>query len=173
MLAHSSAMDKQDHPTFWGLTLAPPSQAPRCRKQATLAKRKNDTLTEPVQTLAFDGVAELAETIAADFEATIAKARPEAVFLDVLGISGTLAAHLHSYGLPIVGINLAEAPALNSPGKLADELLEASGEIPADEEHRLAVALTYARDAAIAAGAMRGATLSAGAIRRGRKRGPA
>jgi hypothetical protein len=93
------------------------------RDKSSLAKRKGPKILEPVKRWQFNDTMRLCGTIVNEFANTPEKDRPEAIFVDVIGVGGGVTDRLRELDLPAVGINVGEASGiLQKAVRLRDEI---------------------------------------------------
>lgn len=101
---------------YWGVDVA------RFGDDASaLAKRCDNTLLEPVIEWYKQDTMVTAGIVKQHYDA--AKVKPTKIYVDVIGIGAGVADRLRELGLPVVGINVAESPAMKDQyERLRDEL---------------------------------------------------
>ncbi len=92
---------------------------------SALAKRKGNHQVEPVKEWWGKDTMQTAGLVKAEYDS--AKTKPVAIYVDVIGIGAGVVDRLRELGLPVVGINVAESPAINAGpdrqySRLRDEL---------------------------------------------------
>lgn len=112
----------QSAKTVWGVDVARFGD-----DSSAMAKRKGNHQLEPVKEWWGKDTMQTAGLIKAEWDATPEKQRPIAINVDVIGIGAGVVDRLKELGLPVVGINVAEAEAVNSKAerqfhRLRDEL---------------------------------------------------
>lgn len=75
-----------------------------------LAKRRGNTLLEPVKTWGGKDLMQTAGMIKNEYDA--AKVKPKAIYVDVIGMGGGVVDRCKELGLPVMGVNVAESPAV-------------------------------------------------------------
>lgn len=106
-------------PVYWGVDVA----RSLFRDKSSLAKRKGPVLLEPVKRWQYNDTMKLVGAIVNEWEATPASMRPEAIFVDVIGVGGGVLDRLIELELPAVGVNVGESPGVMVKAvKLRDEL---------------------------------------------------
>ena len=106
-------------PVYWGLDVARSLN----RDKSSLAKRKGPVVLEKVKRWQYDNTMKLCGVVVAEYESTPEKDRPEAIFVDVIGVGGGVVDRLHELKLPVVGINVGETSSiLQRASRLRDEL---------------------------------------------------
>jgi phage terminase large subunit len=107
-----------NEPTYWGLDVARYGS-----DSSGLAKRKGSVWLEPVKRWSGISLMELVGKIVAEWNDTPQFARPEAIFVDVIGLGAGVVDRLQELELPAVGINVSELPSVMSQAvRLRDEL---------------------------------------------------
>ena len=105
-------------PVVWGLDVARFGS-----DRSALAKRKGQELLEPVKTWQNKDLMEMAGIILSEFEAVRYMDRPEAIFIDSIGIGAGLADRLKELDLPAVSVAVSESASLKEKfTRLRDEL---------------------------------------------------
>lgn len=103
------AIDREVEPTpvkpIWGLD---PARYGQCLN--ALAKRKGNTLIEPVMTWGNVSLMETVGKVVWEYENTPKSERPYEIIVDVCGLGAGVVDRLQELGLPVVGINAGEAP---------------------------------------------------------------
>lgn len=112
----------QTAPIFWGVDVARFGD-----DSSALAKRRGNVQLEPVKEWWGKDTMQVAGLIKAEWDATPQPLRPVAINVDVIGIGAGVVDRLKELGLPVYGINVAEAPAINAVegrqyNRLRDEL---------------------------------------------------
>jgi phage terminase large subunit len=88
---------------------------------SALAKRRGNTLTEKVKTWGGKDTMQTAGLIKNEYDA--AKVKPEAICIDVIGLGAGVVDRCKELGLPVIGVNVAESPAVKEQYmRLRDEL---------------------------------------------------
>lgn len=108
--------------TIWGVDVARFGD-----DSSSLAKRKGNHQLEPVKEWWGKDTMQTTGLVKAEWDRTPAKDRPVAINVDVIGIGAGVVDRLKELGLPVCGINVAEAEAVNSSddrqfNRLRDEL---------------------------------------------------
>jgi len=108
--------------TIWGVDVARFGD-----DSSALAKRRGNHQLEPVKEWWGKDTMQTAGLVKAEWDATPEKQRPIAINVDVIGIGAGVVDRLKEMGLPVVGINVAEAEAVNDKQerqfhRLRDEL---------------------------------------------------
>lgn len=108
---------------------------------SALAKRKGNALLEPVKTWGGKDTMQVAGLIKLEYDQ--ANPKPQAICIDVIGLGAGVVDRLKEQGLPVVGVNVAESPAVKDQYmRMRDELWFAAREwfarrdcvIPNDED---------------------------------------
>jgi phage terminase large subunit len=199
-------------PVYWGVDVA----RSLFRDKSSLAKRKGPVLLEPVKRWQYNDTMKLVGAIMNEWNETPASMRPEAIFVDVIGVGGGVLDRLIELELPAVGVNVGESPSVMAKAvKLRDELWihardwfmtllcsipddpetieelvapivayrsDGNAKVESKDEMKArgilggrspdgadAFNLTFARTAAITAGAMQGSKSKKGALKRNSK----
>jgi hypothetical protein len=106
-------------PVYWGIDVA----RSLTRDKSSLAKRRGPKILEKVKRWQFDNTMKLCGVILKEWDETPEKDRPEAIFVDVIGVGGGVCDRLHELDLPAVGINVGEsASVLQKAARLRDEI---------------------------------------------------
>lgn len=118
-----ASMDREIAPSeagiVWGLDVA------RFGDDSTaLAKRRGNTLLEEVREWRKADLMQTAGLIAKEYRETPIERRPTAINVDVIGMGGGVVDRLRELGLPVRGINVSEAPGVDTERylRLRDEL---------------------------------------------------
>jgi hypothetical protein len=91
---------------IWGLDVA------RFGNDASaLAKRKGNTLTEPVKMWRGKSTMEIAGIVKAEYESAPFEERPTEIIVDSIGVGAGVVDRLVEMGLPAAGLNVSESPA--------------------------------------------------------------
>ena len=91
--------------------------------RSTLAKRRGNVLLTPVTVWKNLDTMQLAGRIAREFEETPLDDQPHEILVDVIGIGAGVVDRLDELGLPVRGVNVAEAPSVDDQFmRLRDEL---------------------------------------------------
>jgi hypothetical protein len=96
-------------PIIWGLDVARFGDDSSC-----LAKRKGNHMIAMCQEWWGKDTMQTAGLVKADWDATPEDERPAAINVDVIGIGAGVVDRLQELGLPVYGINVAEAEAVNA-----------------------------------------------------------
>ena len=81
--------------------------------QAALAKRKSNTITE-VRTWRGLDLMQLCGAVKSEYDALHPSDQPEVVFVDAIGVGAGCVDRLSEMGLPAIGINVSESPAMKT-----------------------------------------------------------
>jgi phage terminase large subunit len=105
-------------PVRWGVDVA------RFGDDLTaLCKRHGNTLPEKIKTWGGKDTMQVAGLIKAEYDRMQAHERPEAICIDVIGLGAGVVDRCKELKLPVVGINVAESPAVAEQyARLRDEL---------------------------------------------------
>jgi hypothetical protein len=109
----------QTAPVVWGLDVA------RFGDDASaLAKRKGNSLIEPVRVWRGKDLMETCGVIKMEWDITPGSMRPIEIMVDVIGLGAGVVDRLRELDLPVRGVNVAELPAIdgNRFQRLRDEL---------------------------------------------------
>lgn len=110
--------------TVWGLDVARFGRA-----RTALAKRRENVLLEPVRWWSGKDLMQTAGLVKAEYDATPVSDRPVSICVDVIGLGAGVVDRLRELHLPVVGINVAEAPSIGEQYlMLRDELWWAARE---------------------------------------------
>ena len=105
-------------PTVWGLDVARFGG-----DRSALAKRHGQVLTEPIKTWQNKDLMELAGIVLMEYEACNYQSRPQAIYIDAIGLGAGLADRLRELDLPAVAVSVSETASLKERfGRLRDEL---------------------------------------------------
>ena len=105
-------------PVVWGLDVARFGG-----DRSALAKRQGQALLEPIKTWQNKDLMELAGIVLTEYEACNYQSRPQAVYIDAIGLGAGLADRLRELDLPAVAISVSETASLKERfGRLRDEL---------------------------------------------------
>ena len=105
-------------PTVWGLDVARFGG-----DRSALAKRQGQVLIEPIKTWQNKDLMELAGIVLTEYEACNYKTRPQAIYIDAIGLGAGLADRLRELDLPAVAVSVSETASLKERfGRLRDEL---------------------------------------------------
>lgn len=96
-------------PVYWGYDVARFGD-----DESALAKRKGPVLREKVQTRKGLDLMQSVGWLKAEYDATPPAERPVAIFVDEIGLGAGVVDRGREVGLPVRGINVSEASALNS-----------------------------------------------------------
>jgi phage terminase large subunit len=99
-------------PVIWGLDCARSSGG---GDDSALAKRKGPQLLGPVQTRTYDDVMQLSGWVKSEYDATDVLLRPILIAIDLIGIGAGVHDRLRELGLPVQGVNVAEASPFKGP----------------------------------------------------------
>jgi hypothetical protein len=106
-------------PIYWGLDVA----RSLYRDKSSLAKRKGPVVLCPIKRWQFNDTMRLVGAVKKEWDETPDADKPEAIFVDVIGVGGGVCDRLRELDLPAVGINVGELPSVLSKGvRLRDEL---------------------------------------------------
>lgn len=109
----------RNDPVYWGVDVARSLN----RDKSSLAKRKGPVVLEPVKRWQTPDTMGLVGLILKEWNETPEHMRPEAIFVDVIGVGGGVVDRLLELELPAVGINVGENPSVFGMAvKLRDEL---------------------------------------------------
>lgn len=88
---------------------------------SALCKRRGNAMMEPVRTWGGKDTMQTAGLVKLEYERAVVK--PVAIFVDVIGLGAGVVDRCKELGLPVVGINVAESPAVQDQFmRLRDEL---------------------------------------------------
>jgi phage terminase large subunit len=105
-------------PVVWGLDVARFGS-----DRSALAKRQGQVLVEPVKSWQNKDLMEMAGIVLAEFDATPYRLKPQAIYIDAIGIGAGLADRLRELDLPAVAISVSETASLKDRfNRLRDEL---------------------------------------------------
>lgn len=105
-------------PVVWGLDVARFGG-----DRSALAKRHGQVLLEPIKTWQNKDLMELAGIVLTEYEACNYSTRPQAIYIDAIGLGAGLADRLRELDLPAVAISVSETASLKDRfGRLRDEL---------------------------------------------------
>lgn len=105
-------------PVIWGLDVARFGG-----DRSALAKRHGQVLLEPIKTWQNKDLMELAGIILTEYEACNYASRPNAIYIDAIGLGAGLADRLRELDLPAVAVSVSETASLKDRfGRLRDEL---------------------------------------------------
>jgi phage terminase large subunit len=106
-------------PIYWGVDVA----RSLFRDKSSLAKRKGPVLLAPVKRWQYNDLMTVVGAVKKDWDDTNEAERPEAIFVDVIGLGAGVSDRLRELDLPAVGINVGELPgAMTKAVRLRDEL---------------------------------------------------
>ena len=100
--------------TIWGLD---PARYGQCL--TALAKRKGNTLLEPITTWGQCSLMVTVNRVHHEYICTPESERPFEIIVDVCGLGAGVVDRLEELGLPVVGINAGEAPPRAEAGRLS------------------------------------------------------
>jgi phage terminase large subunit len=93
------------------------------RDETAFARRRGNRLTRPVEARQGRDTMEVTGWIKSEWDETPVAARPEIIFVDVIGIGAGIVDRLRELDLPVRGINVSESPAMREKYRyLRDEL---------------------------------------------------
>ena len=101
----------------WGLDVA---RFGNCR--TALAKRKGNTLLEPIKSWHKRDLMEVAGIMLAEYEDTLPENLPVEILVDSVGLGAGVVDRLKELGLPVRGINAGESPSKPGFNRLRDEM---------------------------------------------------
>ena len=105
-------------PMRWGVDVARFGE-----DRTALAKRRGNTLEGPIQAWTGKDTMQVAGMLKNEYDACHERDKPEAICVDVIGIGSGVVDRCKELGLPVVGINVAESPAVKDQyARLRDEL---------------------------------------------------
>ena len=105
-------------PTVWGLDVARFGG-----DRSALAKRQGQVLLEPIKTWQNKDLMELAGIVLTEYDACNYQNRPQAIYIDAIGLGAGLADRLRELDLPAVAVSVSETASLKERfGRLRDEL---------------------------------------------------
>ena len=96
-----------DAPIIWGVDVARFGD-----DRSALCKRRGNVLLGNIQTWKSLDTVQLAGLVHAEYEAAAHNYKPQAVHVDVIGIGAGVVDNLRRLGVPVRGVNVAEAPSL-------------------------------------------------------------
>jgi len=102
-------------PVIWGLDVARFGS-----NRSALAKRKGNTLLEPVRSWTGLDAAALSGRVMVEWDSTPLTQRPQAINIDVIGYGGDVVTRLRDLGLPARGVNVGESPAARNQERYRD-----------------------------------------------------
>jgi len=100
--------------TIWGVD---PARYGQCL--TGLAKRKGNTLLEPIKTWGQCSLMVTVGKIHREYLDTPSEERPHEIIVDVCGLGAGVVDRLEELGLPVIGINAGEAPPRAEAGRLS------------------------------------------------------
>ena len=105
-------------PVTWGLDVARFGS-----DRSALAKRQGNVLIEPIKTWQNKDLMELAGIVLAEHDAVPYSKRPQAIYIDAIGLGAGLADRLRELDLPAVAVSVSETASLKDRfNRLRDEL---------------------------------------------------
>ena len=105
-------------PVTWGLDVARFGS-----DRSALAKRQGNVLIEPIKTWQNKDLMELAGIVLAEHDAVPYQMRPQAIYIDAIGLGAGLADRLRELDLPAVAVSVSETASLKDRfNRLRDEL---------------------------------------------------
>ena len=105
-------------PVVWGLDVARFGS-----DRSALCKRQGNVLVEPIKTWQNKDLMELAGIILSEYDAVPYQMRPQAIYIDAIGLGAGLADRLRELEMPAVGISVSETASLKAKfNRLRDEL---------------------------------------------------
>ncbi len=105
-------------PVVWGLDVARFGS-----DRSALAKRQGNVLVEPIKTWQNKDLMELAGIVLAEHDAVPYSMRPQAIYIDAIGLGAGLADRLRELDLPAVAVAVSETASLKDRfNRLRDEL---------------------------------------------------
>ncbi len=105
-------------PVIWGLDVARFGS-----DRSALAKRQGNVLIEPIKTWQNKDLMELSGIVLSEYDAVPYSMRPQAIYIDAIGLGAGLADRLRELDMPAVGISVSETASLkNKFNRLRDEL---------------------------------------------------
>jgi phage terminase large subunit len=84
--------------------------------RSTLCKRRGDVMPEPIRVWRHLDTMALADAVHAEWQATRESERPVEILVDVIGIGAGVVDRLRQLGLPAIGVNVSELPAVSIEG---------------------------------------------------------
>lgn len=107
---------KPSGPIRWGLDVARFGE-----DRTALCKRNGNTMPDPIKYWTGKDTMQVAGLLKLEYEG--ARVKPECIYIDVIGIGAGVVDRAKELGLPVVGINVAESPAVQERyERLRDEL---------------------------------------------------
>ena len=105
-------------PIVWAVDVARYGQ-----DRSALCKRQGHVVLDPVKTWQGKDIMELAGLLLSEYEVTPYSMRPEAIFVDSIGVGAGLADRLRELDVPAVAVSVSESPAIKAKFmRLRDEL---------------------------------------------------
>ena len=105
-------------PVEWGLDVARYGG-----DRSALCKRQGNVIVEPIKTWQGKDLMELAGIILAEYDAVPYRMRPQAIYVDAIGLGAGLADRLRELDLPAVAVAVSESASMKDRfNKLRDEL---------------------------------------------------
>jgi len=105
-------------PTIWGVDVARFGS-----DRSAIAKRQGNVLLEPIKTYQGRDLMEMAGIVMSEYEASPYTLRPQAIYIDAIGIGAGLADRLRELDMPAVAIAVSETASLKDRfNRLRDEL---------------------------------------------------
>jgi len=109
----------RNEPIYWGVDVA----RSLYRDGSSLCKRKGPVVLEKIKRWHLQDVMLVTGMIKKEWDETPPTQRPEAIFVDVIGVGAGVCDRLAELELPAVGVNVGENPApMTKAVKLRDEL---------------------------------------------------
>jgi hypothetical protein len=111
-------------PVEWGLDVARYGG-----DRSALCKRQGNVVVEPIKTWQGKDLMELAGIVLAEYDAVPYRMRPQAIYVDAIGLGAGLADRLRELDLPAVAVAVSESASMKDRfNKLRDELFWAARE---------------------------------------------
>jgi len=105
-------------PVVWGLDVARFGG-----DRSALAKRQGNVLVEPIKTWQNKDLMELAGIVLSEYDAVPYSMRPQAIYIDAIGLGAGLADRLRELDMPAVAVSVSETASLKDRfNRLRDEL---------------------------------------------------
>ena len=105
-------------PVVWGLDVARFGA-----DRSALAKRQGNVLIEPIKTWQNKDLMELAGIVLSEYDAVPYSMRPQAIYIDAIGLGAGLADRLRELDMPAVAVSVSETASLKDRfNRLRDEL---------------------------------------------------
>ena len=105
-------------PVVWGLDVARFGA-----DRSALAKRQGNVLIEPIKTWQNKDLMELAGIVLSEYDAVPYSQRPQAIYIDAIGLGAGLADRLRELDMPAVAVSVSETASLKDRfNRLRDEL---------------------------------------------------